>query len=152
MEFVEMPSASKQVRSLGWKFQKTFLTPLKALSPFADRIASIGAPKSCTITIHRNVFEPKEWLDVLKRYSLKPTYDSGVAVRCEGAQESRELLGAAFTGWIDFLYVPKPKQFVIYADHDEYTTFYTNTKANLNRLAEAMTELSVSDVVYTRDL
>jgi hypothetical protein len=27
---------------------------------------------------------------------------------------------------------------VIYADHDEYTTFYANTRSNLNRVVEAL--------------
>jgi hypothetical protein len=28
--------------------------------------------------------------------------------------------------------------FVIYADHDEYATFYANTRSNLNRVADAL--------------
>ena len=40
--------------------------------------------------------------------------------------------------WVDFVFIPEPKPFVIYADHDEYITFYANTKSNLNRVADAL--------------
>lgn len=48
------------------------------------------------------------------------------------------MLEAALGDWVDFVFVPVPKPFVIYADHDEYTTFYANTKSNLNRVAQAL--------------
>lgn len=34
--------------------------------------------------------------------------------------------------------MPAPKPFVIYADHDEYATFYANTRSNLNRVTDAL--------------
>jgi hypothetical protein len=49
--------------------------------------------------------------------------------------------------------MPAPKPFVIYADHDEYTTFFANTKSNLNRVAQPLTAggfVSVPD--YERQL
>lgn len=49
-----------------------------------------------------------------------------------------ELLEAALGDWVNFTFVPKPKPFVIYADHDEYTTFYANTKSNLNGVVQAL--------------
>ena len=55
-----------------------------------------------------------------------------------GPQEIEDLLHAALSDWLDFLFVPAPRPFVIYADHDEYTTFYANTRSNLNRVAEPL--------------
>ena len=46
----------------------------------------------------------------------------------------RELLRTALSDWLDFAFVPVLKLFVMYADHDEYTTFYANTKSNLERI------------------
>ena len=46
----------------------------------------------------------------------------------------KELLHAALSDWLDFAFVPIVKLFVIYADHDQYTTFYANTKSNLERI------------------
>jgi hypothetical protein len=36
--------------------------------------------------------------------------------------------------WIDFLFVPSPEDFAIYADHDEYTTFYAVDSNTLHTL------------------
>ena len=55
-----------------------------------------------------------------------------------GRQEIEELLHATLSDWVDFLFVPAPKTFVIYADHDEYTTFYANSRSNLNRVTESL--------------
>lgn len=152
MEFVELPSAPEQIRSLGWKLKKTFQTPLKQVDSFVNAIVANGEPQSAHITIDQVVFEPKEWISVLSRYSLEPKYGSGVAVRCSGDCEVRELLAATFAGWIDFAYVPSPKLFVIYVDHDEYATFYANTESNLNSIARALEEIGVEAVDYTRYL
>jgi len=59
-------------------------------------------------------------------------------VTAVGQREIEELLNAALSDWVDFIFVPAPKPFVIYADHDEYTTFYANTGSNLNRVAEPL--------------
>jgi hypothetical protein len=54
---------------------------------------------------------------------------------------------------VDFLFIPTPKPFVIFADHDEYTTFYANTRSNLNRVAEPLSTLRVEEVLgYQRRL
>ena len=82
------------------------------------------------MAIEQAVFEPKHWIDLLTRYSLPPRYAKGVSVTATGQQELEELLHTAFTDWFDFLFVPTPKPFVIYADHDEYTTFCANTRSN----------------------
>jgi hypothetical protein len=64
-----------------------------------------------------------------------------------------ELLEAALSDWIDFIFVPTPKPFVIYADHDEFTTFYANTKSNLNPVVEALSARGFKRVQdYERDL
>jgi hypothetical protein len=63
----------------------------------------------------------------------------------------RLLLSAAFGDWVDFLFVPAPKPFVVYADHDEYATFFANTKSNLNKVADALTRNEfVAVESYTR--
>ena len=84
------------------------------------------------------MFEPEHLLDILTRHSLPHQYQKGTAVVAEGQQESEELLHAAFSDTMDFLFVPTPKPFVIYADHDEFTTFYANTRSNLNRVSDAL--------------
>lgn len=70
-----------------------------------------------------------------------------------GQQEVEDLLQAAFTDWFDFVFVPTPKPFVIYADHDEYTTFYANTRSNLNRVLTTMSAQGFDQIPeHTRQL
>ena len=105
------------------------------------------------MAIEQAVFEPKHWIDLLTRYSLPPRYAKGVSVTATGQQELEELLHTAFTDWFDFLFVPTPKPFVIYADHDEYTTFCANTRSNLNRVVEALSAKGFQEVTeYWREL
>lgn len=139
MEVSDTPSALKQIRRTAWKFQRTFKTPLKNLQPFVTTIVSARQSfQTACITIEQAVFAPKHWIDQLIRYSLPPRYKRGTSVTAVGQQEIEGLLHAAFSDWVDFLFVPVPKTFVIYADHDEYTTFYANTRSNLNRVAEPL--------------
>ena len=76
-----------------------------------------------------------------------------MSVTAVGRQEVEELLHTTFADWFDFLFVPTPKPFVIYADHDEYTTFYANTRSNLNRVVEALSAQGFESVAdYRRQL
>ena len=153
MNLSETSSALKQLRKTPWKFQQTFKTPLKNLRPFVAAILSTASPDSAVITIEQAVFEPKHWIDLLARYSLPPRYGKGVSVTAFGRQDVEELLHTAFTDWFDFLFVPTPKPFVIYADHDEYTTFYANTRSSLTRVVEALSAQGCEEVSgYTRQL
>jgi hypothetical protein len=136
MNVSETPNALKQFRKTQWRFQETFKTPLKDLRPFVASIVSVAAAESACVTIEQAVFEPKHWIALLARYSLSPRYGKGVSVTAVGRYEIEELLEAALTDWFDFLFVPAPKSFVIYADHDEYTTFYANSRSNVSRVAE----------------
>jgi hypothetical protein len=43
---------------------------------------------------------------------------------------------AALGDWVEFIFVPVPKPIVIYADHDEHTTFCASSKSNLNRVVD----------------
>jgi len=118
MNLSDSPSALKQIRKASWKFEQTFKTPLNNLQPYVVAILSAASPETACVTIEEAVFEPKHWIDLLTRYSLPPRYSKGVSVTAIGAQEMQELLYTAFTDWFDFLFVPTPKPFVIYADHD----------------------------------
>jgi hypothetical protein len=150
MNVSDNPSALKQIRKTPWKFQRTFKTPLNNLEPFVAAILSTASFKTACITIEQAVFEPKHWIDLLTRYSLPPRYAKGVSVTATGQQELEDLLHTAFTDWFDFLLVPTPKPFVIYADHDEYTTFYANTRSNLNRFVEPLSAKGFEEVAEYR--
>jgi hypothetical protein len=153
MNLSETPNAFKKLRNTPWKFQHTFKTPLKSLHPFVAAIISAASPETVCVTIEQAVFEPKHWIDLLARHSLTPRYAKGVSVTAFGPREVEELLQAAFTDWLDFVVVPTPKPFIVYADHDEYTTFYANTRSNLNRVVTTMSVKGFEQIFgYTRHL
>jgi hypothetical protein len=139
MTLSESPSSLKPLRLNQWKFQRTFHTPLNDLKTFVTTIVSAGDwLKAGSLTIDEVVFEPKHLISLLRSYSITPRYTHGVSFTAANEQEVEALLSAALGDWIDFVFVPNPKPFVIYADHDEYTTFYAQTKSNLNRVTEEL--------------
>ena len=68
-----------------------------------------------------------------------------------GPRHIAELLQAALLDWIDFLFVSSPEVVAIYADHDEYTTFYGREDAIVKELATALKGSGFEPVVdFTR--
>jgi len=122
-----------------WGFQTTFSTPLNNLDSFVSTILpdEEGFEKG-SVTIDEIVFEPKTLNALLAANPAANELNRDWSIHAEGKVQVRELLQATLSDWIDFLFVPTPKPFVIYADHDEYTTFYANTKSNLNRVVQAL--------------
>jgi len=153
MNISDTPSKLQQIRKNPWEFQQTFKTPLNNLQHFVAAILSTASPETACVTIAQAVFEPKHWIDLLTRYSLLPRYGKGVSVTAVGRQEVQELLHTAFTDWFDFLFVPAPESFVIYADHDEYTTFYADSRSNLSGVVEVLLAQGFERIEgYTRQL
>ncbi|MHB8756106.1 MAG: hypothetical protein ACYC92_14295 [Candidatus Acidiferrales bacterium] len=79
--------------------------------------------KGASVTIYLVVFEPRGLIEMLASSSIPPTYERGVCLTATDRLEIEELLRVTLSEWIDFLFVPEPSEFVIYADHDEFTTF-----------------------------
>ncbi len=141
MKFSHTPGSLERIRRTPWKFQQTFLTPLKDLERFVSTIMSAHAPieKGC-VTIDQYVFEPKALKAFLVQHSISDEIGHDVSLEAVGQQRTEALLRSTLADWVDFFFVPTPKPFVIYADHDEYTTFYANTKSNLNRIVDALSD------------
>jgi hypothetical protein len=116
------------------------------LKPFVATIISAGRIQGGCLTIDQAVFEPKNLIDMLSHYSIPPRYGRGSSVTAVGRDEVEALLQAAFSDWVDFLFLPEPKSFAIYADHDAFATFYAHTRSNLNRIAKALSEQPVKTI------
>ncbi len=139
MTVSENPIALAQFRRTPWQFQQTFQTPLAALRPFVEAVVSAHEQvHGGCVTIDRVVFEPKHLIALLTAHSLRAELGSGWSLAGEGQHGAATLLEAALGDWVDFLFVPTPELFAIYADHDEYTTFYAHTSLNLNRIVGAL--------------
>jgi hypothetical protein len=141
MTLSEATGTLKKFRRTPWKFQQTFLTPMQRLESYVSVIVSANQQmKSGCLTIEQAVFEPTHLIKLLGSYSLPPQYGPGISLTVTGQQEVEMLLLAIFSDWIDFIFVPEPKSFAMYADHDEYTTFFAHTRSNLNRVVKALTD------------
>jgi exonuclease VII small subunit len=139
MNLVENPAALKKFRRTEWKFQQTFETPLKDLKRFVSTIDQAAGPwRSASITIELAVFDPTRLIDLMNATSISPRYQRGVSIIAVGQEESKALLEAALGDWLDFIFVPEPKSFAIYADHDEFTTFFAQNRSNLNRVVQSL--------------
>ena len=70
-----------------------------------------------------------------------------------GTQEAIDLLVAALGCSLDFYFVPEPRRFILYADHDEYTTLWAARKRTLSAIGTALLVAGFSEVSdYTRTL
>lgn len=70
--------------------------------------------------------------------SLTDICKSGTTVKRAGRDEAEGLLVAAFSDPVDFLFAPEKKPSVLYADHDQFTTFFAQTRSNLNRVVGSL--------------
>jgi hypothetical protein len=143
MTLSEETGALKKFRRTAWNFQQTFLTPLQRLPSYVTAIVSANDKmKSGCLTIEQVVFEPTHLINLLAIYSLPPRsrYGCGLSITATGQQELEMLLLAVFSDSVDFIFVPEPKSFGIYADHDEFTTFFAHTRSNLNRVVKPLAE------------
>ena len=154
MTLSENPGALKKFRRTPWRFQQTFHTPLKNLQAFVLTIVTSGEPlKSGCLTIEQVVFDPEHLIALLTSKAIPPRYERGVSLTVIGQGEIETLLCAVLGDWTDFIFVPEPKSFAIYTDHDEYTTFYSHTRSNLNRVAQALLGKGFQEVPgYKREL
>jgi hypothetical protein len=124
-----------------WEFQQTFETPLKNLQPFVKTIVANGEDlRTASLVIDQVVFEPKELIEMLTSYSIPLACKRGLSLTAVGQHEIEELLRTTLSEWIDFLFIPEPHSFAIYADHDEYTTLYAHHRSHLDRLARALSD------------
>jgi hypothetical protein len=146
------PGAMKKFRRTPWRFQRTFRTPLKQLDLFtATIVGSLDGVESGRVIIDTCVFESKSLRLLLAQHDLQPDLRQDISIIAETGIEVQPLLTAVLADWIDFVFIPAPKPFIIHADHDEYATFYANTKGNLNKVADSLTAKGFAEIPdYTR--
>src|SRR5262245_40761002 len=137
----------KQFKRNPWPFQTTFVTPLKDLERFVSTFAGVHQPiERGSVTIDGYIFEPTTLNAILANQSVSEQITHGWVVEAEGQEEVETLLRATLADGIDFLFIPSPKRFAIYVDHDEYTTFYANTKGNLSKIVTVLREKGFTKV------
>src|SRR5574341_488396 len=126
-------------RIAGGQKQRTFKTPLGQLESF---VATILGNEQCLISgrvvVEQVVFTPKHLEDLLSSHGLPLEYGLDQSIVAENALETSRLLTAALADWLDFYFEPVPKRFLLYSDHDEYTTIFAARAGPLSNLGTAL--------------
>jgi hypothetical protein len=130
--------ALKKFRRTPWRFQQTVERPTSEdLDRFVSTIINVhGRIEAAAVTIDQIVFNTERLTSICPADS-KFTHDTSISA--QSAEELHSILIAAFWDGLDFICVPAPKPFVFYADHDDWITFYANTKSHLNHVIEPLT-------------
>ncbi len=155
MRIYESPGTLTRYRQTTWQFQQTFKTPLDDLERFVGVIMqALPSTEGAIAVFDQVVFDPQhELLSLYAKYSLpEKWYGNDVIIEAQSAAEASELLRAVLDEWIDFLFIPTPKPFVIYADHDEYITFLAHRKEQLSSVVEPLAAAKFLPVDYVRNL
>ena len=146
----EEPGEIAQFRAEPWPFQQTFKTPLKELHRFVSIFLTPFSFAEGVVSTGEVVFEPKNILHLLANNSLSVEDHYHFMIRAVGQQAIVDLLEATLADWIDFVFLPSPQAMAIYADHDEYTTFYAPDNATLEDLGSGLTKAGFEAVLDYR--
>ena len=158
MTLYHTPGMIKRFWRTPWKFQQTFHTPLKNLAPFVAAIVSAIEPlRGGTVTIASVVYDDPVELRYLspllaEHGTSSPLFHPDWSIEAANGEEIQTLLLAAFSDFINFIFIPNPSRFSIYADHEEYATFFAHAKSNLNSVVSPLTGQGFTPVDYQRVL
>ncbi len=144
-----------RLREVPFPFQTTYITPLKDLPEFVGTILTQFGIDEGAVWIEQIVFEPRELIWYLRGRGF--VCDEGqlnrAVLQAENKVEVAELLECVLGQWANFAFIPAPKEFVIYADHDEYTTIFARSAESLRALQSRMESKgfkTVTDWTWTR--
>ena len=128
-------------------FQCTFKSPLKDLERFVGVFDSVFTEiSSGQAYISSIVFEPKKTNSMLSHHGLLERLKPGCTVEAISNQECSTLLETLLSDWVDFLYIPSPRKYVVFADHDEFCTFYCAKKGGVSKIAAALKDKGYGEV------
>jgi hypothetical protein len=154
MQIVKSPGSIKRLVKAAGQYQRTFRTPMDRLPDFVEALLSPHMPlTAASLTIAAWVFQPRTLEALLAKHGLPQEYTQDRTITASGRQEIGDLLKASLSDWLDFYFFPTPKRFLIYADHDEYTTVFGATKGSVSRTATSLAGNGFVEVKdYTRSL
>jgi hypothetical protein len=127
----EAGSEIERYRANPGSAQQTFVTPLKDLSRFVATVLAPFPLEKAFLATDQVVFEPLHLLELLADHTIPVGNPWQFRLVAEGNESIAKLLEAVLSDCVDFLYVPVPTSFAIYADHDEYITFFAESEAQL---------------------
>jgi hypothetical protein len=148
LTFFHTPGTLKRFKSRPWAAQETFKTPMKALSLFVSTLVQRVEPVAGgLITFGEVVSEPRALTPLLGRHGItlppcaNTRYLFDWSISAPGRVDLKEALAAAFADPTDFLFVPDPSKFVVYADHDEYTTLFSMSRGKVGEVSRKLSSV-----------
>jgi hypothetical protein len=127
----EADSEIERYRANPGSVQQTFVTPLKDLRRFLATVLMPFPFERGFLATDQVVFEPLHLLDLLADHAILVEDPWRFRLVVEGKDSIAKLLDAVLRDCIDFLFVPVPTAFAIYADHDEYITLFAASETQL---------------------
>lgn len=147
----EPPEEIQRFRTGPWPFQCTFKTPLKDLARFVSHFVAPFSFETGVLSTDEVVFAPKNLQQLLTENSLQASNVYRLTIQAAGERDIAGLLQAALADWVDFVFVPSPQVVAMYADHDEYTTFYAREDETLRNVVLNLEGAAFEPVLnYTR--
>lgn len=135
-----------------WKRQTTCITPLKRLPWYTTALVGQLAPfQHALLIIDQVVFDVPPELEKLRREAgeVRPVYEApGHAFENE-TDDFRAALEAAPSGWTDLRALFSPSMHALWADHHEYTTFFSESSGKIAEVRRVFGEGGVELVEYT---
>jgi hypothetical protein len=145
-----IPAQIERFRMAPWPFQQTFQTPLKDLQRFVDAFSGQMPLEKCALNTDEVVFEPKHLLEFLSRFSITVENQWKFILSADSSEEGASLLVATLSDWVDFCLVPESGKFAIYADHDEYITFYAEEETTIGTIRSSLVQAGYKANGYIR--
>lgn len=137
-----------RLREAPFSLQQTYVTPLEELPHFVKTLVQPFVMEQASACVELFVFEPTQLIWYLRGFGIR-TDEAELnreTLHAENRIEALDLLECMLAQWVDFAFFPSSKDFVIYADHDEYTTTFTNDANALASIHEGICSLEVRAV------
>lgn len=143
MNVTQATGALKKFRRTPWRFQQTVeRPPVAKLDQFVSTIVcSESRPIDQGVVTLEEIVFGKEQIRGLIGLREENVFRRESSISAQTTDEVQALLLATFLDGPDFIFVPTPKPFVFYADHDDWITFYANTMSHFNGIIKPLTAL-----------
>jgi hypothetical protein len=139
-------------RRHNWKRQLTCVTPLKRLPLFTAVLVEHLRPfDHALLVIDQVVLGAPTQLDKLRRAAgeSQPVHEAPGHTFSDDPEGFRAVLEAALSGWIDLRALFSPSKHALRADHDEYTTFFSESSGKIAEVRHALVKAAVEIAEYT---
>jgi hypothetical protein len=137
-----------------WRRQVTCHTPLKRLPWFTAALVEQLQPfDRALLMVDQVVFDVPPQLERLRRDAgeQRPVHEAPGHAFENDPEGFRAVLEAALSGWVDFRALFSPSRHALRADHDEYTTFFSESSGRIAQVRQALGEGGVKLVEYAAE-